>query len=38
MKIRICPKTNADVSFLLEDSAQELIPIYGFDPLPSKDI
>lgn len=30
MKIRICPKTNADLGFLLEDSAQEVIPIYGF--------
>lgn len=30
MKIRICPKINADICFLLEDSAQEVIPIYGF--------
>lgn len=30
MKIRICPKINADLSFLLEDSAQEVVPIYSF--------
>jgi hypothetical protein len=30
MKIRICPKVNADLCFLLEDSAQEVIPIYSF--------
>ena len=30
IKIKLCPKINADLSFLLEDSAQEVIPIYGF--------
>jgi len=30
MKIRICPKINADLCFLLEDSARKVIPIYGF--------